>query len=187
LRALAVADAIDAVVSRIGAAAGWLMIALMVVTLFDVVSRRFFVLGSTMLQELEWHLHTMNFCLAIGFAYLRDAHVRIDVVRESLSPRRRAWIEVAGGLFLILPFCVVVFLVSVQFVEMSWAAGERSSSGMGLDHRWAIKSFVPLAMVLLALATVAVLIRNLLLLLGPPAVRARLAALHPLDKPVVGT
>ena len=50
---LSLANFLDSLITRIGAAASWLLVLLMVVTLFDVASRRFFVLGSTMLQELE--------------------------------------------------------------------------------------------------------------------------------------
>lgn len=185
--ALALADRLDRLVAWIGERAAWLMVALMAVTILDVVGRRFFVLGSTLLQELEWHLHTMNFCLALGFAYLADSHVRIDLVRERLSPRARAWIESLGCLLFFLPFCLVVLVVSVQFVEISWAQGERSSSGLGLPFRWAIKAFVPISMILLLLASVAILLRNLLFLFGPPEARARLAGLHRAAHPPVGT
>ena len=36
--------------------------------------------------------------LLIGYAYLKDAHVRIDLVRERLSERAQWWIELAGCL-----------------------------------------------------------------------------------------
>ena len=36
-------------------------------------------LGSTRLQELEWQLHTVLFTMWLGYAYLKNAHVRIDV------------------------------------------------------------------------------------------------------------
>jgi TRAP-type mannitol/chloroaromatic compound transport system permease small subunit len=182
--ALALADRLDRLVRWIGERAAWLMVVLMAVTIFDVVTRRFFVLGSTLLQELEWHVHTMNFCLALGFAYLADAHVRIDLVRERLSPRARAWIETLGCLFFFVPFCVVILVVSLYFVEISWAQGERSSSGLGLPFRWAIKAFIPISMILLLAATVAILLKNLLFLFGPAEVRERLSDLHRAHPPV---
>ncbi|MDE0718889.1 MAG: TRAP transporter small permease subunit, partial [Rhodospirillaceae bacterium] len=59
----------------------------MIVIIFDVVSRRFFVLGSTKLQELEWHLHTVLFIFCLGYAFLPNAHVRIDLFRSRISNR----------------------------------------------------------------------------------------------------
>jgi TRAP-type mannitol/chloroaromatic compound transport system permease small subunit len=78
-------------------------------------------------------------------------------------------------------------VVSLHFVEISFAQGERSSSGLGLPFRWAIKSFIPLSVVLLLLASVAILLKNLLFLFGPPDVRARLSDLHRPAAAPVGT
>ena len=39
----------------------WLAIPLISIIIFDIITRRFFVLGSTKLQEMEWHLHIHYF------------------------------------------------------------------------------------------------------------------------------
>ena len=67
---------------EIGKIAAWAGLALILVTIFDVITRRFFVLGSTKLQEAEWHLHTILFVFCLGYAYMKDAHVRIDDAHE---------------------------------------------------------------------------------------------------------
>jgi len=46
--------------------------------------------GSTRIGELEWHLHAAIFSFWLGFAYIRNAHVRIDVVTSHLLPRAHA-------------------------------------------------------------------------------------------------
>lgn len=59
------------------------MLAMTATICLDVVTRRFGMqipgLGSTRLQELEWHFHTALFALWIGYGYLRNIHVRVDV------------------------------------------------------------------------------------------------------------
>ena len=56
---------------------------------FDVLTRKIGYqlpgLGSTRLQELEWHLHTALFSFWIGVAYLKNQHVRIDLFVHSLN------------------------------------------------------------------------------------------------------
>ena len=37
-----------------------------------------------MIQESEYWVHTFLFALVIGYAYTRQAHVRIDLFREGL-------------------------------------------------------------------------------------------------------
>ena len=82
-RLLAISDTIAAILGKIGAAVGWLFLVATVVIIFDVLSRKFGYqipgMGSTRLQELEWHLHAALFSFWIGVGYVRNTHVRIDV------------------------------------------------------------------------------------------------------------
>ncbi|MFN3460876.1 MAG: TRAP transporter small permease subunit [Oceanibaculum sp.] len=172
-----VSDGLNRFVTAIGKLAAWLAIPLMLVIIFDVVSRRFFVLGSTKLQELEWHLHAVLFLLCFAFAYVKDAHVRIELMRERFSGRTRAWIEIFGMTFFLIPYCYVILYFGYDFVMRSYLSGEVSSALTGLSHRWIIKSFVPLGFALLALAAISSILRNLVYLFGPDRLRER-ASLH---------
>lgn len=168
-----ISDAIDRLLSRIARVAAWAGVALIGITIFDVVTRRFFVLGSTKLQELEWHMHAVLFALLIGFAYLKDTHVRIDLVRERLGERAQWWIELFGCLFFLLPYCALVVYFTYDFALRSFLIDEISASATGLSHRWIIKAVVPVGFSLLALAAVAVVFRKLIELFGPPELRER--------------
>jgi len=153
---------------RIGA---WISVPLMIVIIFDVITRRFLVLGSTKLQEGEWHLHAVLFLLCIGFAYLRNAHVRISLVHERFSPTTQRWIEFIGCLVFAIPYTAIVFYFSIDFVERSWSLNEASDSATGLPYRWAIKAFLPAGTLMLGLAAVAVLLRKFVELFGSPELR----------------
>lgn len=170
-RLVKISDAIDKLLTRIAKVAGWAAIALMAITVFDVITRRFFVLGSTKLQELEWHFHTILFMFALGYAYLKDAHVRIDLVRERLPERAQWWLELLGCLLFLLPYCLLVTYFSYDFWERSFLQGEGSSSATGLPYRWAIKAALPLGFTLLGLAGLAVALRKIVELFGPPDLR----------------
>ena len=156
------------IVHGVGRVGSWIAIPLMVVIIFDVVTRRFLVLGSTKLQEGEWHLHAILFLLCIGFAYLKDAHVRIDLVRERLRPRTRNWIEFVGCIVFVIPYCLIIVYFSLDFVERSWNVNEASDSATGLPYRWAIKAFLPVGLFFLLVAGIVVLLRKFLELFGPP-------------------
>ena len=168
LRVEGVLNSVTTWVGRIGA---WISVPLMIIIVFDVITRRFLVLGSTKLQEGEWHMHAVLFLLCLGFAYLRNAHVRISLVHERFSPRVQRWIELVGCLIFAIPYCAIVFYFATDFVERSWAVGEASDSATGLPFRWAIKAFLPAGMLLLLLAAVAVLLRKFVELFGPPELR----------------
>ncbi len=162
------AERLDRFVCACGRLAAWAGVALVLVTIFDVVTREFTQsplpvlrafsewqqarFGSTVLQELEWHLHTLLFMLCLGWAYAAGAHVRIDVVRERLSDRTRDWIEAAGIVLFLLPFTGLVLWYGIDFAGVSFSQGEASASGAGLGHRWIIKAVLPLGLALLLLA-----------------------------------
>ncbi len=144
----------------VGQLGAWLSIPLIFIIIFDIVTRRFLVLGSTKLQEMEWHLHAALFLLALGFGYLRNSHVRIEVVRERFSQLWKARLEVIGVSLFLLPYAALVIWFGIDFAQRSFSMNEVSSALTGLTHRWIIKSFVPIGMFLLLLAGVAVLLRN---------------------------
>ncbi len=156
---------LDRGLSLAGMIGAWLSIPLICIIIFDIVTRRFLVLGSTKLQEMEWHLHAALFLLALGFGYLRNSHVRIEVVRERFPQIWKARLEVAGITLFLIPYAALVIWFGVDFAERSFHMNEVSSALTGLTHRWIIKSFVPLGMLLLLAAGVAVLLRNLAYLL----------------------
>jgi TRAP-type mannitol/chloroaromatic compound transport system permease small subunit len=179
-RVIRISDRLRALVEGVGRFAKWLIVPMILVTLFDVVSRKFVglqsatatvfgdLLNSTRLQELEWHLHTALFALCLGFGYLRNAHVRVDLVSSGRSPRWRAWVEFLGCVLFLLPYCLVVIWFGIDFALRSYLQGEVSASMMGLPQRWLIKSVFVVGMVLALLAGLSVMLRYLVVLFGPP-------------------
>lgn len=168
---LSVADRLDRLASRIAVIVGWLLLVLVAVVCFDVVTRRFFVFYSTFFQELEWHLHTLVFTMALGYAYLRGAHVRIDIIRDRMTPRGRSYLELAGILLFLLPFCTLIGWFGLTHAHQSFVQGEASTSAQGIPFRFLIKSTIPIGMGLMIIAAIAVAIRHVLFLAGraPPA------------------
>lgn len=158
---------LERLVDGVGRAARWLLLALMAVIVFDVVTRRFVAIGSAPLQELEWHLHTALFTLALAYVLTTDGHVRIELLRQRMAARTRAWIEVVGFVAFLLPFTTVTLYYGVDFALTAYLQGESSPSPTGLPHRWIIKAFMPLGMALLLLAGIAVTLRNVWVLMAP--------------------
>ena len=161
--------ALDRISQKVGQLTAWLAIPIVFVIMLDVVSRRFFAVGSVTLQELEWHFHAVLFLFCAGFAYLHDAHVRVDLVRAKLSPRTQAWIELSGTLVFLLPFCLLMIFMGVSFVLQSWGLNEHSDAPGGLPYRYIIKSVMPLAFFLLLLQGVSMAMKQIEILFGPSA------------------
>lgn len=137
----------------------WLLLFLAFVIGYDVLGRKFFDTGSIMLQDLQWHLHGAALMLGIGAAYLRDAHVRVDLFRENFSRRSKLWLEIFGIVLFLIPYASILFWFSIDYVVRAYATGEGSVAGAGLSHRWIIKSFLTIGFALVVLSAIAVLFR----------------------------
>ncbi|EHA17533.1 TRAP transporter small permease subunit [Halomonas sp. HAL1] len=164
---LKISNGIDALLISLGKTASFALLGLIVVVVFDVVTRRLFQMGSTQLQEAEWHLHTILIMCFLGATYIYDQHVRIDLVSGTFSPKRRALVELLGILLLLLPFCAVTGYYATNFAYTSFVRNEVSQSIDGLPYRWAIKSMLPLGIYLLALAGISRALRAIVAMSSP--------------------
>ena len=175
-RLLAVSRAIERALYAIAMAAGWLFVACTIVIVFDVVTRKFGFqlpgMGSTRLQELEWHLHTALFSFWLGIAYIKNAHVRIDILTAPARPRTQILIEFAGVLVFALPYCLLALYFSLDFTWIAWTLNEFSDSATGLPWRWIPKGFISAGLLLLLAAVVSVGMRLVVYLWGPGRLRA---------------
>lgn len=166
-RLLIIANKLERLSAIIGRIAAWLLLALVFVIITDVTLRHWFVIGSTKLQELEWHLHGALFLLSLGWAYSANAHVRIELISEKWHPRRRAAMELAGCLIFLMPYVAAVLWFGVDYVDYSLAYDEASPSPTGLPNRWLIKSMIPIGFLTLAMAAAAKVLKAVIFLYGP--------------------
>lgn len=110
-----------------GAIVAWLTLSpLITVSVYDIVGRQFFNTGQTRLQELEWHFFLALVMLCLGYAYVRDSHLRIDLLRDGRQPRTRALIELLGCVFVLPPFCRAFVCVG-HGGDMAWQLFQRCS------------------------------------------------------------
>jgi TRAP-type mannitol/chloroaromatic compound transport system permease small subunit len=157
----------ETIANIVGRVAVWLMLLLILVIVTDVTLRRWFVIGSTKLQELEWHLHGALFLLCLGWAYNRNVHVRIELFSEKFSAKRAALIEMLGCLLFLLPYVTAVLIFGWDYTAYSIEYNEASASATGLPYRWIIKSTIVIGFALLGLAGISRLIDSWIFLFGP--------------------
>ena len=139
----------------------WLVLLMVLIVGYDVMMRYLFHSGSVALQELEWHLFALIFLLGTPYTLKHDSHVRVDIIYKSqrVTDRQRAWIDLFGGLFLLIPFCLLIIISSIPFVTSSFIAGEGSPDPGGLPWRFLLKAVIPLGFTMLLLQGVADMLR----------------------------
>jgi TRAP-type mannitol/chloroaromatic compound transport system permease small subunit len=173
LSLIATADAIDRLNRAIGRAASWCCLFVVLVQFAVVVLRYALGIGSIWLQESILYAHAALFMLAAAWTLQVGGHVRVDIFYADAAPRTKALVDLAGSLLLLLPFALVLAVLSVPYVARSWAIFERSRETSGLPFVYLLKTLIPLFAGLFALQGIAQAIRAALVLAAPPAGRPR--------------
>lgn len=199
LMALRVSEALRRFVDFVGRWGSWLILPVIFFTIVDVIARKIHWLDdqgrlhglqvwlvsvfgrtfeSTMLQELEWHFHAGLFALVLGYGYIKNSHVRVDLIRENLAFRNRAWVEFWGITLFMIPFCLTIIWFAYGYARGSFLMNEISASTVGLTHRWIIKSVLLFGLVTALAAAVSVWLQVAVALFGDRARRFPLMTLE---------
>ena len=94
---------IDWINERVGRSVMWLVLIAVVISAGNALVRKLFNTSSNALLEIQWYLFAAIFMLAAGYTFLRNEHVRIDILTSRLSPRGQNIVDVIGMLFFLLP------------------------------------------------------------------------------------
>ena len=87
---------IDAINGLVGRLAMWLILAATLISAGNAIVRKVFGTSSNAWLEIQWYLFAAVFMLGGGYAFLRNAHVRIDFVSSKFSDRTRNWVDIVG-------------------------------------------------------------------------------------------
>jgi TRAP-type mannitol/chloroaromatic compound transport system permease small subunit len=164
-----IADGIDRVVAAVGRAAMWCCLYVVLAEFAVVVLRYALGLGSIQLQESVLYAHAALFMLAAAWTLQAGGHVRVDIFYAQASPRRRAVIDLIGAVIFLFPFAIAVTVLSLPYVERSWAILEGSRETSGLPLVYLLKTLIPLFALLIGLQGIAQAIRAALVLVEPRA------------------
>ena len=170
---------IDTFTERVGKAALWLVLIVVLISAGNALMRYTISYSSNAFLEIQWYLFGAIFFAFSGYTLLRNEHVRIDLVSGRFSRRTQTWIDVFGIVFFLLPMAVTIILLSWPLFVTTLESGEMSNSAGGLIV-WPARLMVPAGFALLVLQAISELIKRVGFLLGrcpdPTAKKARLTA-----------
>lgn len=159
-------SAINRFTEVLGTALSWISLLMVLLVVVVVVSRQLGV-GSIALQEATTYLHALLFMLGLAFALKRQAHVRVDIFYRNYSERRKALVDVIGGVLLLLPFCGLILVSSWDYVMASWTIRESSSETEGIAAVYLLKTLMLIMPVTLAVQGIAEILSGILVLKNP--------------------
>lgn len=144
----------------IGNTVAWLVILMVLGTLYNVVARYFFEHFSIPIGEAVTIMNAMVFLLAAPLLLQLNQHVRVDVFYARLPVKKQAVVDFFGTLFFLLPLCGFIIFSSWHYVLASWEQHESSAQTGGLPGLYLVKSLIILVSFLLILQGVALLIQK---------------------------
>jgi TRAP-type mannitol/chloroaromatic compound transport system permease small subunit len=162
---LSLSRAIDAFTALIGKLAMWMILATTLISAGNAIVRKLFNVSSNGLLEIQWYLFAAVFLLGSGYAFMKNAHVRIDFISSKFSARGRNWVDIVGILIFLFPLCYMMVKLGWPVFHNAWESGEMSSNAGGLI-RWPVYGLIPLGFVVLAIQALSELIKRIAFLTG---------------------
>jgi TRAP-type mannitol/chloroaromatic compound transport system permease small subunit len=162
---LRISGLIDWLNERVGHLSYWLILVAVLVSSGNAVMRYAFDSSSNAWLEIQWYLFSAVFLFCAGYTLLHNQHVRIDVISSHLSKRGRAWIDILGTLFFLLPMAIAIMWMSWPVFVQAWELNEISTNAGGLTV-WPARLMLPVGFFLLILQGFSELIKRVAFLRG---------------------
>ena len=128
----------DSVNERVGSISSWLLLALIVVILYEVIAR--YVFNNPTTWVFSSFRMISGALIVMGWAYAQryNSHIRVDIFYSRFSLRKKALIDVIGtGLFFIPVFGAFIVLagVSVGHAYLFYMARQLGSFPTDLTYK----------------------------------------------------
>lgn len=162
-KTLAILEGIN---ERAGILISWSTLFMVILICTEVVLRYLFNRSLIWMVELEIYLFAFSFLLAAGYAFKHDKHVRVDLFYTKFSPKKKAYINLIGGLLFLIPWCIISIIGCLKYANISWRIGEVSQQAGGLPMVYLLKYSIALGFVLLLIQGVASVLRSILVIQG---------------------
>ncbi len=156
----------DSINENVGKLFAWSTSLMVWVICIDVIMRYVFSTSFIWIVELEIYFFALSFLFAGGYAFKHDKHVRVDLFYAKWSAKGKARVNLIGGLFFLMPWCIVSIIVCWKYAMTSFKLGENSQQPGGLPALYILKFCIVIGFVLLLLQGIASIIESILVLQG---------------------
>ena len=176
---------IDELSRIVGLAAVWLVLSSALVSAFNAVFRysisgmiwlertygggifggmvSFYTQYSNVLSESVWYMFGGMVMLGGAWTLKMNEHVRVDLIYGAISEKARTWIDLLGGLFFLLPLCILLIYFTWPWFWQAWTQNIMSNASGGLP-RWPVRLMLPVGFGVLMLQGIAEMLKCILAL-----------------------
>ncbi|MDX2157773.1 MAG: TRAP transporter small permease subunit [Hyphomicrobiaceae bacterium] len=164
--------AVDTLSRACGALAAVLVIALIVLMLYDVMMRYVFNAPTLWGFEVNTFLMGAAFILSVGYALSHDAHVRVDLLYTPETRSRMTWVDLLGFTLLMLPASAWITAGLWNYFHEAYRTGERSGGSAWNPVLWPFRLILFVGFLMLTIQVVAEIMRRICVIKGDPIVAA---------------
>ena len=161
-----VVNFLDLINEKAGRLFAWSTSLMVLLICIDVLMRYCFNFTLIWIIELEIYLFALSFLMASGYAFKYNKHVRVDVFYSQYSKKKKAWTDLLGGIFFLLPWALISGYVCFYYFHKSWVIGESSAQPGGLAALYILKFVLFLGFVLLILQAISSILRSYMIIRG---------------------
>lgn len=151
---------VDGLNTLVGNVVGWVMVFIMLLTVYDVIARRLFSAPVLWAFDVSVQLYALHFMIAAAYALLHEEHVSIYIFKERLSKRNQALLDIVSFAIFFFPFVIALLIYGWDFAGRAWAARETSWGAVALPVYY-IKTVIPVTAILLMLQGICTVIRRI--------------------------
>jgi len=118
---------------------------------------------SNVLSESVWYMFGGMVMLGGAWTLKMNEHVRVDLLYGAVSERTRTWIDLLGGLFFLMPLCILLIYFTWPWFVQAWVQNVSSNAAGGLP-RWPVRLMLPVGYGVLMLQGISEIIKCILAL-----------------------
>ncbi len=160
---------IDSMSEWTGRSISWFAFTLVLVSVYDIVLRYIFNKPTIWAYETSCMFGATIIVAGWGYVLLHHGHVRVDVFYSRMSIRKRAVIDIFGGLLLFFPLVISLLWISIPWTVDAWKMSEVMVETYWYPPAAPIRTVVTIGLGIFALQGIAQFIRDLRLLIrGEP-------------------
>jgi TRAP-type mannitol/chloroaromatic compound transport system permease small subunit len=150
----------DALSEWFGRIFSWFIVAIILLSVFEVFTRRILGKPTIWTHEVLSYLFCASIMLTMAYTLRYKQHVSVDLIYARLTPKTKALLDIITFVIFLGFFSIVFLWEGIRFAATSWAMLERTPSAFNF-YVFPAKTLLPIGVFLLLVQGLSDFIKNI--------------------------
>ena len=133
---------IHRLISKLSSIFAWLLAVIIGLIVTQVILRKFGH-SQAWIDDMQWWLYGIFVMSGFVYAISTDSHVRVDILYDKYSSKKKNLTDIFGLGWFLLPFLILMLEILTAYGMASFTAREGSDSPNGLHKLYLLKLCLP--------------------------------------------